>query len=214
MIIKKISCQVHEHQKPLFSRAQEEWKEILPTAGFLGQIGGWSLSDPLTAIIFAFWEDEASYERFMNEDHDRVFHNSDQESTYFSIDTELFQVEHDLLEGLSGLGTLIRRANYICAAFTQVKRNRIEHFLEIQRSVWNPGIEQAEGMAGGVICRSQSASQHFLIFTGWENQSYHQKYRPHLFPNLHKAAPQQDVNHLSGESFPVEEGWRVVSSEY
>ncbi|MFQ3543107.1 YdbC family protein [Halobacillus rhizosphaerae] len=215
MIIKKISCQVHEHKKPLFSRAQEEWKEILPTAGFLGQLGGWSLSDPFTANIFAFWEEEASYESFMNEAHDRIYHNSGQENTYFSIDTELFQVEQDLLKGMSGLRSLIQKARYIRTAFTQVKENRINHFLDMQRNVWNPGMKRAEGMIGGVVCRSQRDFQSFLIFTGWENHLYHQMYRLHLFPHLkHKAAPQQDVNHLSGESFPVEEGWRVVSSEY
>jgi hypothetical protein len=40
----------------------------------------------LTAYVYAFWENQADYDQFMEEEHDQIFVKSDQESSYESID--------------------------------------------------------------------------------------------------------------------------------
>lgn len=59
--------------------------------GFLGQIGGWSIEQPLAACVYSFWESQTNYEQFMEKENDSIIINSGQEHTYNSIEVSLFQ---------------------------------------------------------------------------------------------------------------------------
>ncbi|MDR0271388.1 YdbC family protein [Paenibacillus sp.] len=210
MIIKKIMCKVREDQKENFSECQGQWQSINNIEGFLGQIGGWNHKEPLTACIFSFWESQMAYQLFMDEAHDQVFLKSGQENTYTSIHVELLQGEFRIPGSEPDIVSVLRKANYVRTAFSQVKESRIDHFVEMQKEVWNPGMKKAEGMLGGEFARSQKNNLYYLVLTGWENTNVHEKYMANHFPGLIKtAAPEQDVVELTGNQFIVEESWRV-----
>lgn len=91
MFIKRISCRVKEDQTDVFSKSQEQWQSVNTIKGFLGQLGGWSIKNEFTACIFSFWENKDAYTYFMDNVHDGIFFNTNQSSTYLSIDVELFE---------------------------------------------------------------------------------------------------------------------------
>ncbi|MFY4774384.1 YdbC family protein [Metabacillus sp. RGM 3146] len=91
MLIKWIQCKVSSGQKQLFSKAQEEWAALEKVKGFIGQAGGWSLTSPDEACIVSLWQSQESYEYFMKQEHDEIFLNSGQKSTYKRISVSLFE---------------------------------------------------------------------------------------------------------------------------
>lgn len=96
MLIKWIACQVREGQKQSFSRGQEQWRAVREVDGFLGQAGGWNVSDPAEAVILAFWRDEAAYRAFMANHHDPIFAKTRQQQTYERIRVELYERVRDM----------------------------------------------------------------------------------------------------------------------
>lgn len=140
MIIKKITCKVKENQTENFSECQRRWQSINTIEGFLGQIGGWDNNEPLTACIFSFWESQSAYQFFMDKIHDPVFLNSGQEHTYTSINVELLQEEFRISGSETDIVSVLQKANYVRIAFSQVKKARVDHFIEMQKKgmeSWN-----------------------------------------------------------------------------
>ncbi|TLS36181.1 YdbC family protein [Pseudalkalibacillus caeni] len=214
MIIKRISCKVKEGNKEKFYEHQKQWKPLKQVKGFLGQIGGWSIKYPLTACVYSFWKTQKDYGQFMEEKHDQIFVNSGQESTYESIDVSLFQEKLRVPGAEDNIVNVVKIANYIRVAMSQVKEDKIIHFVDMQEEVWNTGMKKSKGMLGGTFSFSQKQSNDFLIFTGWESEDYHQHYMEANFPELLKTAkPLNDVLKLRGEQFTVEEAWRVYPKD-
>ncbi|MFD3447100.1 YdbC family protein [Microbacteriaceae bacterium 4G12] len=210
MIIKKITCKVTENQKEIFYEHQKQWKPLSKAKGFLGQVGGWSIKQPLTACIFSFWESQTAYQRFMEEQHDQIFVNSGQESSYESINVSLYEEELRIPGLVADIVPVLKMSNYIRIAVSQVKEHSIDHFVDMQKNVWNVGMQKSEGMLGGVFACSQKQKNEFLTFTGWKNEVYHQNYVEQHLPELLKVAqPKSDVWELTGDQFKVEEAWRV-----
>jgi len=210
MIIKKIFCKVKENQKEIFYEHQKQWKTLSKVKGFLGQVGGWSVKQPLTACIYSFWESQTDYLKFMEEQHDQIFVNSGQESTYDSIKIGMYQ-EELWIPGLEDhIVNVLKKGNYIRVALYQVKEGRVNNFVDMQKTVWNIGMQKSEGMLGGIFAISQKHNNEFLVLTGWENEVDHQNYIEQIFPELlNIAKPNNDVSELRGEQFKVEEAWRV-----
>ncbi|MFJ8260625.1 YdbC family protein [Rummeliibacillus sp. NPDC094406] len=209
MIIKSIFCKVNEGMKLEFSQHQLEWQTIHKADGFLGQIGGWSLKDPLKACIFSFWQDLESYQNFMEEIHDRIFIASGQKETYHSISVDLFQVEFGIPGPSSYILSTLEDCKFIRTTSSHFKEKNLHHFIEMQRNVWNSGIEKPTGLLGGEIAFSLKNKLHILVFTGWNNQT-HQNYLIDVFPDLKKvASPEQDILKEEDEQFVVENSWRV-----
>lgn len=210
MIIKRISCKVNEDQKNIFYEHQKQWEPLSKVKGFLGQVGGWSEKQPLTACIYSFWESQSDYQYFMEEVHDQIFVNSGQESTYTSIDVNMFQEELRISGLEDRFANVLRNGNFIRVSLSQVKKQKTEHFVEMQKKVWNIGLQKAEGMLGGTFAFSQKERKDFLVLTVWKNEQFHQKYMEVNFPELIETAkPKNDVIELAGEKFKVEEAWRV-----
>ena len=210
MLIKKISCKVKEGYKETFYEHQKQWNSLSKVKGFLGQIGGWSITQPLTAYVYSFWENQTDYDQFMEKKHDQIFHNSGQEVTYNSIDVNLFK-EQLIVPGVEdNIINVVRIANYIRVSMSKVKEEKIIHFVDMQEEVWNTGMKKSNGMLGGTFAFSQKQSNDFLVLTGWASEAYHQNYMVANFPELLKTAkPKNDVLELTGEQFKVEEAWRV-----
>lgn len=176
MIIKKIACKVKENQKEIFYEHQKQWKSLSKVKGFLGQIGGWSIKQPLTACIYSFWENQTYYQKFMEEQHDQIFVNSGQEITYEAIDVSLYQEELKIPGSTDNIVNVLETGNYIRIFLSRVKEHKINHFVDMQKNIWNIGMQKSEGMLGGIFACSQKQKNEFLVLTGWKNEVYHQKY--------------------------------------
>ena len=80
MFIKWIVCEVKESFKKEFSIAQEQWIETKYSEDFIGQVGGFDLNNKNIACVISFWKNEHSLKLFMENTHDKVFHNNNQSS--------------------------------------------------------------------------------------------------------------------------------------
>lgn len=88
MILKWIVCTVQEKKKEKFSDAQEKWSVLEHAKGFQWQIGGWSAAGE--ACILACWENQKSYDIFMETIHDRIYLQTNQGKTYDDISVALY----------------------------------------------------------------------------------------------------------------------------
>ncbi|WEG18878.1 YdbC family protein [Alkalihalophilus pseudofirmus] len=214
MIIKRISCIVKDDQREAFQEYQKQWGHLSKVKGFLGQIGGWSIKQPLTAWIYSFWENQVDYQQFMKGQHDQIFVNSGQENTYESIDVTLYDEKLKVPGSEDNILNILKDCQYIRVTLTQVKEDQLKNFIDMQKNVWNIGMIESEGMLGGTIAFLQRESNGFLVFTGWESACLHENYTQEIFPELFKTAkPQNYIFELTGEQFKVEEEWRVLSKE-
>jgi quinol monooxygenase YgiN len=151
MIIKKISCEVKENYKEAFFEQQKQWKPVSKMKGFLGQIGGWNIKQPLTASIYSFWENKTDYEQFMKEEHYQIYESTGQENSYQSIDVSLFQEMQSVPGKEDNIVQICRNSKYIRVTMAQVKEDNTEQFVDKQRKVWNTRMQQSEGMLGGTL---------------------------------------------------------------
>ncbi|WP_096187529.1 YdbC family protein [Evansella halocellulosilytica] len=211
VIIKRITCDVKEDQKLEFYEYQKQWKPLSDVQGFLGQIGGWNKKDPLKACIYSFWQSETDYQHFMREIHDDMFVSSGQEETYHSINVNLFQEQLSLPGSENNIVPILRSSRYCRIALPEVREEKVKHFVDMQKNVWNFGMKKCNGMLGGTFACALNDRSNFLVFSGWKTKDDHQKYMEDHFPDLFKnASPHNDVLNLKGEQFEVEEAWVVL----
>ena len=207
MIIKRIICKVIEDQKVAFHEDQKHWSSLSKEKGFIGQVGGWSNEEPLTACIYAFWESQEDYDYFMNEVHDKIFVPSGQGNTYSSIDVRLFDERNSIFRNGSELNIVLWKSEYIRVTLSKVREDRLNHFVEMQQ----PGMGKSEGMLGGVYSFSQKEKGLFMALSGWSKEGYHHKYMKNHVSGLMRAAkPMDDLVEIGEEGFEVEDEWRVL----
>jgi len=208
MIIKVITCKVSEESKEDFFEEQKIWKALSPLNGFLGQVGGWSNKEPLTACIFAFWENQEAYQYFMEKAHDEILLHSNQSSTYKSIDVTLYEESVTIPGSEKKIIHAIEDSKYVRVAMAQVKPDHVDHFIDMQKTIWNPGMMVAEGFLGGSFAIPKKRMRDFLVFTCWENERF---YVEKHFPVLVTSAKMQThVQKIKGEELVLEEAWRVL----
>ncbi|OIK04289.1 YdbC family protein [Bacillus sp. MUM 13] len=200
MIIKRISCQVKKDQIDLFSKLQAQWQPVNTINGFLGQVGGWSIKNEFTACVFSFWENKDVYAYFMNNVHDGIFLNTNQSSTYTSIDVELFEEVFNIQGLEKDIVSILRESNFIRTALSNVKEGRASHFIETQSKVWNSGMKKTEKMLGGEFGSSVKDDKRFLVLTGWLSEEAHKDYMISSFSALKSHAKTElDLEGIIGE---------------
>lgn len=210
MIVKFIVCEVRPERQEQFARGQEAWKELRRLDGFCGQVGGWMQANPNTAVIVAFWRDQTSYDRFMGEVHDEVFEKNGQKGTYTTSEVTLWNRVIDIPGTHAAVDRAVVQAGFIRLARCVLKPGREEHFLSVQREIWNPGMAAAGGMLAGVFNRAQSHQNHFLVCTLWRSESDHQNYRENHFADLRRRAEvPRDCESVTGFLVVVQPTWRV-----
>jgi hypothetical protein len=213
MLIKWIVCEVAESSKERFSDAQQQWAEVAGLDGFLGQVGGWDVKTPGHACHVALWDSLEQYQTFMAGAHDAIVRKNAQADTYDAIAVALFEAVWEMpgqggdLARALALGTVLRVAD--CA----VRDDRRGHFLEVQRSVWIPGMAQAEGMLGGVFSQLRAANTRYLVATFWGDREAHARYVSECLPRLRaQAEVERDVEPLDAHLVQLEPSWRVLST--
>lgn len=209
MLIKWIRCQVTENQKSPFSLAQEQWSLVKGTNGFLGQIGGWDLRNPLEAGILSIWEDSLAYHRFMKDVHDHIFEKNQQKETYKKIFVNIYETIASV--GQIDMTTLFGEGDFLRVAECYVNEGKNNHFEEMQFNVWNTGMTSSPGMRSGLFCRHQTANDTYLVATLWENEEFHQQYVDRKLPSLIKQSEvKADTSKIIGNLINLNPNWTVT----
>ncbi|MBO0839261.1 MAG: YdbC family protein [Sciscionella sp.] len=199
MLLKWIRCTVAD--RPAFDRGQRDWAGLRELPGFLGQRGGWATDG--TANILALWSDVASYQRFMAAEHDELA--AGQAGTIARTDVRLFQRRLPIGQLPAGNGHI---GGALRLAHCMVRANRIEHFIGVQSTVWNPGMNSTEGFVGGVFAQREELE--FLVATQWASVADHVRYQAVRFPALRdRAQPTLDLERITGYVVDLDPGWSV-----
>ncbi|MFJ8439821.1 DUF4937 domain-containing protein [Kitasatospora griseola] len=208
---KWIGCTVPAAARGRFSAAQEAWSAISDQPGLVGQLGGW---DPATgrAQLLGLRTDEAAYRRFMRERHDAVAADSQQRAGYTAIDIATGGTVLDMAGDVADLPRALERAALLRVADCRTLPGREEHFLEVQREVWAPGMAAAGGMLAGVVVHLEA--HRYLVTTLWSGSAAHQRYASRHLPTLlARAALESDVRSVTGHALPLEPAWRIEPTE-
>jgi heme-degrading monooxygenase HmoA len=197
VLIKWVRCRVTDREA--FTRGQEGWKALAEVPGFLGQCGGWSRTRAGVAHVFAWWRSEDDHAAFLAGPHDGLA--AGQAGSYGEIGVRLF--ERELIIGAGpGVGNVVRLAH------CDVLAGREEHFVRAQSEVWNPGMEDAPGMLGGLFGRRE---REFLVLTWWSSEQDHDRYQRERFPRLRKASgAADDLAAINGDLVVLEPTWTVL----
>jgi hypothetical protein len=202
MLVKWITCAVVD--RPGFDRGQRRWEVLRAVPGFVGQIGGWSVRDPATAHVFAFWTSRTDHERFLAGPHDGLA--AAQAGTYARIQVRLFDHRLAIREPFR---PEFSQASQLRVAHCLVHPQRVEHFTDAQIKVWNPGMGSAPGMLGGVF--AQAAEAEFLVLSMWISAAAHEAYRNERFAELRRrAGAAEDLAEVAGDLVEVEPAWSVA----
>ncbi|WP_428267868.1 DUF4937 domain-containing protein [Haliangium sp.] len=211
MLIKRISCRVPPSSRARFTTTQTAWGRISDAPGFLGQTGGFSLTDPELAIIIGLWADRAAYDHFMAELHDPVFDSSGQRASYSAIEVALYTAELAMPGRRPDLSDALAEGRLLRIAEGAVKPSAIDHFLVAQRDIWRPGMAAAAGMLGGAFARMPAARERFLVTTLWTGEDAHRAYVERTLPELRRRSQvDDDVDAMAGLRVLIEPSWIVV----
>ncbi len=226
--VKWIHCEVAADQVVAFAAAQAQWGRLAKLDGFVGQIGGWNAvvdadheaESQHQACVIGLWGDADSYHAFMCDQHDTLAAANAQERTYRSCTTRLYAPVLELPGSEPDPAQALQATGWLRVAHCVVREDREEHFVNVQREVWNPGMKAAAGMLGGLFARATStpgshpraaaATREYLVVSGWQEESSHRHYREQIFPQLRqRACPEDDLVSLRGYQLRPLPEWRV-----
>ena len=207
MLVKWITCVVPSASEVRFSAAQAGWSALRVVPGLIGQIGGWDGGgDARTACVLAVWEDRDSYETFQRDHHDRIVATTGQTGTYDTIDIAVGTVLQDMPGTVAGM---VHDAEVLRVADCRVRPGRDDHFRDVQRTVWVPGIAEADGMLGGLF--TQLDDHRYLVTTGWRDAESHRRYVVERLPRLRElAGAAADLSAIRGHEVALTRSWRVT----
>ncbi|MDP9952622.1 MULTISPECIES: YdbC family protein [Streptomyces] len=203
MLVKWIRCSVVDRRG--FERGQREWAGLVGEPGFRGQSGGWSRTRPGVAHIFAFWDNRVFYDSFMARGHDRMA--AGQSDMFRDMRVTLFERSFDVKTGFE---PHFAGADVARVAHSRVHEERAEHFVLMQRQVWNPAMAGSPGMLRGVF--AQAPGSEFLTLSLWQSNAERGKYRAAGAERLAaRAQTETDVIELTGDVVDLEPSWTVTA---
>ncbi|MEE8170736.1 MAG: DUF4937 domain-containing protein [Phycisphaerae bacterium] len=213
MILKYIICRVRPERRDQFSRGQQAWRALRNVDGFGGQFGGWHSDDANAAHIIGLWRDAAAYDAFMANLHDRIFESNEQQGTYDGGAVTLWDRRLPIPGAADSMGRAIGDVRFVRIARCQVRPDRMDHFVHVQQTVWNPGMAAA-GMLHGAFCRARNDEHAFLVCSLWPSEADHRRYREGVFHDLRRQAePDRDCTSISGALVTIENAWQVTPGE-
>jgi hypothetical protein len=212
MILKWIRCAVADESRDAFSRAQEQWSDLIGVNGFRGQVGGWSERSHGEACILAWWQDDAAYHAFMQNEHNAIVGQSRQETTYDSCEILLLKETLRMPGRYADPVAAVTEAGFLRVADCLLKPDRIQPFTAAQKEIWIKGMEPVDGMLGGSYCEVQNIPRHVLVFSLWSSIETHRTYEVDIMPGLRKRAQvSEDLSYLTGVFVKLESRWSVVA---
>ncbi|MGV6813687.1 MAG: DUF4937 domain-containing protein [Phycisphaerales bacterium] len=212
MVLKDFRCRVGDQHRDQFSAEQMRWGALRAEPGFVAQCGGHELGDSSLVQIFGVWDDLEAYRAFMGGAHDRIFEAGEQGACYHDGESLVYQrvldmpgIAQDLASAINFGTALIRIAR------CDVLPDRVDHFIEMQESVWKPGMSQAAGMLGGSLWRSVDDEHGFIVTTAWASVQDHERYRAERLDGLRaQAQPGDDLVSIGGSAVVLEPAWTAV----
>ncbi|KJS60514.1 DUF4937 domain-containing protein [Streptomyces rubellomurinus] len=205
---KWIGCEVPDAARGRFWAAQRAWEAIGDQPGLVGQVGGWDHAAG-RAHVLGLWRDADAHGRFLRERHDQVLAGSGQRGAYTAIETATGEVVLTMEGEEPDLPGALARAALLRVADCRLLPGREEHFLDVQRQVWAPGMAAAGGLLGGVVTRLDEARH--LVATLWSDAAAHRHYTAEYLPGLRsRAGLAGDVRSLTGHVLTLEPAWRVL----
>jgi len=212
MIVKWIECQVQEDQKTKFSEAQEKWSKTKNVPGFIAQTGGWDSIFPDKAYIIAFWKNEESLRKFMLNEHDKIYDETNQAGTYKKLRINYFTGQTELEGDAGSLRDAIEHSYFMRAVNCIIRSDGINHFENVQKSVWMPGYKKAAGMQGGLFSKGQGEQNHYHLSAFWDYPESNEKFEKSELISLRKiAALNEDILSLDVALIDIEESWKIIS---
>ncbi|PKG56515.1 MULTISPECIES: DUF4937 domain-containing protein [unclassified Shewanella] len=230
MIVKYINCHVKPALKSTFSEGQRCWQRTAESDGFIAQIGGWQDD---SAIILALWERKESVEHFMQLSHDAIAEDANQQDSYNSLEVDYLQQvldipgHHSALLATRGSATpsptsltapdqalaaeLMKSAQFIGITQCNVTADKVTDFIQQQINLWNPAMAAVTGMLGGMLLRSSSKGNPFVVITYWLTEASHQHYMQHVYLDIQAIANQKSLTeHVQDHQLKVEPHWRFA----
>lgn len=169
VLAKWIVCCVETQLRGAFDRAQRAWSRLASAPGFIAQCGGWD--DRGDAAILSLWGDSNRYRSFMAPAglHDDITRQNSQDKTY-SSSSVLVCPEGDWIRGTeSDLSAAIGGAGMMRAARCTLRPQRAEHFLEAQRTIWNPAMAALPGFLGALLALPDAPAREHLVLAFWSS---------------------------------------------
>lgn len=211
MLLKWIVCKVPEHLRSEFIAAQKAWSQLAALPGFKAQTAGWNIKSSADACILSMWNDLESYQQFMNSEHDKILRYNQQDRTRDAIATDVMNTLMELPGAAPSLEAAITDAEVIRVADCIVREGREAQFREAERDVWAPGMQQADGMLGGVFCRSTEPLPRYLVVSFWKSVEQHESYVQSKYNSLSvKSEVADNVEELSSYLIKVDRNWTVL----
>lgn len=203
MFCKWITCTVDPGTRPAFATAQERWSVIAAEHGLIGQVGGWAF-DTNRAHLLGVWDCAESYARFMRNRHDCVAEQAGHAGTYRDLAACAGPVVFSIDGDAGSLGVAIEQGTLLRVADCVVRAGRGEHFVQVQRSVWAPGMAAAGGMLAGLF--TQLGPDRYR-----SSPTAHTRYaRDDINALRQRASADDDIDALTGTVFKLEPRWRVI----
>ncbi len=176
MLLKAIQCHVLPEQQQVFSRAQEHWASLESLPGFVAQQGGWQQN---TAWVFGWWQNWDHYSAFMAEQHDPIFHSSQQAGTYQSSDISFWQSlpsaqidrSRNLRSGTAATPSADGAGEIILLELLQLAPGAWADFDDFLTWRWRPGLAGAGGLAAARICQHRKLPGRYLSWSRWQEHA-------------------------------------------
>ncbi len=211
MFFKWIVCHVPLEKRDSFSLAQTKWVELATIPGFVGQLGGWDLLSKNDACILGIWQNQKSYQVFMDQHHDLIFVDNKQGDTFKTIDVSLLQPICNMPGVLDNMRNGLEIAKIIRVADCMVRPEREEHFTEVQRKIWIPGMSEAPGLLAGSFNKVIGDGIRYIVTTLWISGESHELYVRNTLPFLSSAAAVgEDVQHITSRLVSLIPSWLVM----
>lgn len=208
-VLKLILCRVPAPGRDRFAAGQRAWHGLSALGGFRGQTGGWTLEDPNEALILGLWSDDLARATFMNGAHDTLYAASRQAEVIDEIAITTWDLAPDSDAGLPLEAAAGRAGGFLRLADCQLFPGREDHFLAVQREVWNPAM-QAAGVLAASLWRGRDDPARFLSVSLWRTRESERSWSEHpFFECWHSAGVEDDCETVAGRMARVEDDWRV-----
>lgn len=199
-----------------FSSAQMRWAPLAGVRGFNGQLGGWVEwygKGAREACILGVWESFDAYMVFMDQQHDRIFRDTQQAESYEKIDVAILEPVYQMPGAYKNIPQCLALAKAIRISDCHVRPRREGHFVDLQKKIWIPGMRQAPGMLAGSFAKSKSTNGdcRYFVITLWTSIEAHEQYVNFTLPSLQREANvAEDVEDITGRVVIVNTNWIVM----
>ena len=147
----------------------------------------------------------------MNSLHDKIFFRNKQRESYNSISVSYFNKKLDMHGSKKSIPDVIQESKFLRIADCSVKPEKIEHFEEVQRSVWIPGMQGSQGMLGGEFSKAENSKPRYLVSTFWDSEKNHSNYVDSSLPKLKlKSDVTNDINYIVSKQILLVDSWKIV----